>query len=399
LEPARLFDNRACKTVRDAFQRLTREKSAPVSTTLVIIGLPASGKTTIFNALTRSQAATGTYSASPDEPNLATVKVPDARLDRLTEMFQPQKRVPADVQYLDVAGVAKGIAEKGMSGTLLGHLSQADALVLVVRAFDDPDVPHVEESVDPLRDIETLAMELLFSDLAAVEKRLQRIQNQKQKVVGREREAMEREKALMERLQKALEAEIPIREVLPEIDPDDAKTLRGFGLLTAKPLLILLNLGEDQLGDAGYELLQNVESRFSRPGVTVEAMPGQIEMEIGQLEPGDAAEFMRDLGISESGLDRVIRRSFALLGLMPFFTVGPDECRAWTIRQGETAVAAAGEIHSDIQRGFIRAEVVSYDDLIAAGGQPEARKLGKLRREGKDYVVNDGDVINFLFNV
>ncbi|MGH2614016.1 MAG: redox-regulated ATPase YchF [Thermomicrobiales bacterium] len=370
-----------------------------MSTTLVIIGLPSSGKTTIFNALTRSQAATGTYSANPDEPNLATVKVPDARLDRLTEMFQPQKRVPADVQYLDVAGVAKGIAEKGMSGTLLGHLSQADALVLVVRAFDDPDVPHVEESVDPLRDIETLTMELLFSDLAAVEKRLQRIQNQKQKVVGREREAMERETALMERLQQALEAETPIREVLPEIDPEDAKTLRGFGFLTAKPLLILLNLGEDQLGDAGSELLQDVASRFSHPGVAVEAMPGQIEMEIGQLEPDDAAEFMRDLGIGESGLDRVIRRSFALLGLMPFFTVGPDECRAWTIRRGATAVESAGEIHSDIQRGFIRAEVVSYDDLIAAGGQPEARKLGKLRHEGKDYIVQDGDVINFLFNV
>jgi GTP-binding protein YchF len=374
-------------------------KAAFVSTTLVIIGLPSSGKTTVFNALTRSQAETGTYGANADEPNLATVKVPDARLDRLTEMFQPQKRVPADVQYLDVAGIAKGIAEKGMSGTLLGHLSQADALLLVVRAFSDPDVPHVEDSVDPGRDIETLTLELLFSDLAAIEKRLNRIQNQKQKVVGREREAMEREKALMERLKTSLENDTPIREVLPDIDPDDVRILRGFGFLTAKPMLILLNLGEEQLGAEGEAMVRELQSRFGRPGVAVDALAGQIEMEIGRLEPDDAAVFMDDLGIAESGLDRVIRLSFDLLGLMPFFTVGPDECRAWTIRQGASAVESAGEIHSDIQRGFIRAEIVGYDDLIETGGMPEARKLGKLRREGKDYTVQDGDVINFLFNV
>ena len=370
-----------------------------MSTTLVIIGLPSSGKTTVFNALTRSQAETGTYSANPEEPNLATVKVPDPRLDRLTAMFQPQKRVPADVQYLDVAGIAKGIAEKGMSGALLGHLSQADALLLVARAFDDPNVPHGEGSVDPIRDIETLSLELLFSDLASVEKRLDRIQNQKQKVVGRERDAVERERVLMERLREALEAETPIREILPEIDADDLKTLRGFGFLTAKPLLIVLNLGEGQLGDAADTLNAQVQNRFERPGVGIAAIPGKIEMEIGRLEPDDAAEFMSDLGIAESGLDQMIHRSFELLGLMPFFTVGPDECRAWTIRRGASAVEAAGEIHSDIQRGFIRAEVVSYDDLVTAGGMPEARKLGKLRREGKDYIVQDGDVINFLFNV
>ena len=370
-----------------------------MSTTLVIIGLPSSGKTTVFNALTGAQAETGTFGANADEPNLATVKVPDARLDRLTEMFQPRKRVPADVQYLDVAGIAKGIAEKGMSGTLLGHLSQADALVLVVRAFADPDVPHVEGSVDPARDIETLTLELMFSDLAAVEKRLDRIQNQKQKVVGRERETMERERALMERLRAALENDTPIREILLDIDPDDAKILRGFGFLTAKPMLILLNLGEEQLGAEGAALRREMQSRFAGSGVAVDALAGQIEMEIGRLEPDDSVEFMRDLGIAESGLDRVIRLSFDLLGLMPFFTVGPDECRAWTIRRGSSAVESAGEIHSDIQRGFIRAEIVGYDDLIAAGGMPEARKLGKLRREGKDYVVQDGDVINFLFNV
>jgi hypothetical protein len=370
-----------------------------VSTTLVIIGLPASGKTTVFNALTRSEAATGAYNANPDEPNLATVKVPDPRLDRLTEMFQPQRKVQADVQYLDVAGIAKGIAEKGMSGSLLGHLSQADALLLVVRAFDDPNVPHGDGSVDPARDIETLNLELLFSDLAGVEKRLERIKSQLPKVTGRERDALEREQKLMDRLRSALETDMPIREILPELDDEAVKTLRGFGFLTAKPLLILINLGESQLGDAGETLIDEIGTRFSRPGIAVEGLAGQIEMEIGRLDAADAEEFMRDLGIDESGLDRIIRRSFSLLGLMPFFTVGPDECRAWTIRRGETAVEAAGEIHSDIQRGFIRAELVAYDDLIVAGGMPEARKLGKLRREGRDHVVADGDVINFLFNV
>jgi GTP-binding protein YchF len=370
-----------------------------VSTTLVIIGLPASGKTTVFNALTGSHAETGTFAGDAAEPNLATVKVPDARLDVLTEMFHPRRRVPADVQYLDVAGMAKGVSEKGMSGQLLGYLSQADALVLVVRAFADPNVPHVEGSVDPERDIETLLLELHFNDLAAIEKRLERIRHQLPKLSGRERDATERERALMEKLKAALDADIPIREVLSELVPEDLKTLRGFGFLTAKPLLILLNLGEEQLGEVGERLVQSARDHFSRPGVAVDGIAAEIEMEIGRLDPEDAQDFMDDLGIAESGLDRVIRRSFELLGLMPFFTVGPDECRAWTIRRGETAVEAAGEIHSDIQRGFIRAEVVAYDDLVTAGGINEAKKLGKHRREGKDYIVQDGDVINFLFNV
>ncbi len=365
----------------------------------MIIGLPSSGKTTVFNALTRAEAETGTFGAGADEPNLATVKVPDPRLDRLTEMFQPQRKVPADVQYLDVAGIAKGIAEKGMSGQLLGHLAQADALLHVVRAFEDPNVAHAEETVDPLRDIETLNLELLFSDLALVDKRLQRIASQLPKLRGQERDATEREQIVMTRLKAALEADTPLREVVQDLDPDDAKILRGFGFLTSKPLLILLNLGEDQIGDEGEQRVQDARERFTRPGVAVDALAGQIEMEIARLDPDDAAAFMADLGIAESGLDRVIRLSFDLLGLIPFFTVGPDECRAWTIRRGATALEAAGEIHSDIQRGFIRAEIVGYDDLLAAGGINEAKKAGTFRREGKTYVVQDGDIINFLFNV
>ncbi len=369
-----------------------------VATTLVIMGLPAAGKTTVFNALTRAEAATGTFGANADEPNLATVKVPDARLDKLTEMFQPQRKVPADVQYLDVAGMAKGIAEKGMSGALLNNLSQADALVHVVRAFADPNVPHAETTVDPMRDIETINLELLFSDLGRVENRLQRLKSGLPKLQGREREAGEREQALMTRLKDALESDTPIREVT-DIDPDDEKLMRGFGFLTGKPLLILLNVGEDQLGEPTETLLAEARERFARPGVGIDALAGQIEMEIGRLDADDAAVFMEDLGIAESGLDRVIRLSFELLGLIPFFTVGPDECRAWTIRRGAPAVEAAGAIHSDIQRGFIRAEIVSYDDLVETGGLNEAKKAGKFRREGKEYIFQDGDVVNFLFNV
>ncbi|MGB3304972.1 MAG: redox-regulated ATPase YchF [Thermomicrobiales bacterium] len=370
-----------------------------MATKLVIIGLPGTGKTTVFNALTHAEAATGTYGASGDEPNLATVKVPDPRLDALTELFQPDRKVPADVQYLDVAGIAKGIAEKGMSGQLLGHLAQADALVHVVRAFEDPNVPHSEETVDPLRDIETLNLELLFSDLGLIEKRIQRIESQLGKMRGPEKEINERELAVLSVFKTALENDQPLREVVNEIDPEDYKLVRGFGLLTAKPLLILLNTGEDQLGAPTDELLAQARERFRRPQVSIDAIAGKIEMEIGQLDENDAAEFMSDLGITESGLGRIIRESFNLLGLMPFFTVGPDECRAWTIRRGASAVEAAGEIHSDIQRGFIRAEVIGYDAMIEAKTMAEVRKAGALRREGKTYIVQDGDIINFLFNV
>lgn len=364
---------------------------------LTIMGLPSSGKTTVFNALTRATARTGTFGASEGEANLATVKVPDPRLDRLAEIFKPRRIVPADVQYVDVAGLAKGMAEHGLGGQLLQHLAQADALVHVVRAFADPSVPHPEETVDPMRDIETVNLELLFSDLGIIEKRLTRIQSTIPKLRGAEREAYEREAALLQRLQTTLEAGTPIREV--ELTPDEAKSLRGFGFLTNKPMLILLNLGEDQLGQPGAALVEEARQRFGRPGLEIDALAGQIEMEIGQLEADDAAVFMADLGISESGLDRVIRLSYRLLGLVSFLTAGPDECRAWPITRGMNAQEAAGVIHTDLARGFIRAQVVQYEDLIACGSLAEARQRGLLRQEGKTYTVHDGDVIEILFNV
>ncbi len=363
---------------------------------LVLIGLPQSGKTTVFNALTGAQAATGTFSGAEDEPNLATVKVPDPRLDVLTRMFQPRRTVPAEIQYWDVAGLAKGVHERGLGGRLLGYLQQASALVHVVRAFDDPAVPHPEGSVDPLRDIATLDMELLFVDLAMVDKRLQRIRAMIPKLRGAEREAHEREGAVLERLHRALSDGIPIRAV--ELEPDEEKLLRGFGFLTQKPLLILLNVGDDRLHQV-EDLLAAASERASGPGVAVEALPGKLEAELAQLSPEDAAIFMRELGIEEPARNRVIRTSYRLLGLISFFTVGADEVRAWTIRRGATAVEAAGAIHSDLAQGFIRAEVVHYDDLVRAGGLAEARKLGALRLEGRNYVVEDGDIVHILFNV
>lgn len=366
---------------------------------LVIVGLPKSGKTTVFNALTRAEAKTSAYASggAEDEPNLASVKVPDERLDRLVAMFKPKRTVPADVQYVDVAGLAKGVSEKGIGGALLGHLQQASALVHVVRAFADANVPHPEESVDPLRDIETLQLEFQFNDLAQIEKRLVRVAAGIQKLRGPERELHEREQAVLLRLKDALEAGTPVREV--EMDAEEGKLLRGFGFLTGKPLLVLLNVGEDQIGEAARDLIARAEAQFSRPGVAFDALAGKIEMEIGQLDPDDARVFMDELNITESGLDRVIRRSYALLGLISFFTVGPDECRAWTITRGTAAQQAAGEIHSDIERGFIRAEVVAYPAMIAAGSFPEAKKAGTHRLEGKQYLVQDGDIIEFLFNV
>jgi ribosome-binding ATPase len=364
---------------------------------LVIMGLPQSGKTTVFNALTQATAETGGYSTGEDEANLATVKVPDDRLDILTGMFKPKRTVPAEVQYYDVAGLTKGVSEQGMSGRLLGYLSQAAALVHVVRAFEDDSVAHPEESVDPMRDIETLRMELTFSDLGLIERRRARIKDQINKLRGSERENTEREGVILEQLQETLESGGWVRDV--ELSPEDSRLIRGFGFLTEKPMLILLNVDENQIGSVADEMVAKAQEEFGREGVVIDALAGKIEAEIAQLDAEDAEMFLSDIGIEQVSRQRVIKLSYDLLGLMSFFTVGEDECRAWTIRRGTPAAEAAGEIHSDIQRGFIRAEIVGYNDLIDAGGWAEARKAGTLRREGKTYVMQDGDVVHFLFNV
>jgi len=354
-----------------------------------IIGLPRSGKTTLFNALTRGKANVGGYSA---DPNVGVAKVSDLRLVKLDEMFRPGRRVPAEVKYIDVATPTHG----ELSGAFLTHLSQIDGLLHVVRAFKDDNVPHIEGSVDPERDVKLLDLELTFSDLSIIEKRLHKIKTLYKGAKPNEREAFAKEEALLARIKAALEAEVPIRE--QELSEDERKAISGYQFLSAKPLLIVFNIGEGQLKGAA-SLEEGWRKKFKRPHVDVAVLCGKLEMELAQLEEEEAQVFRADMGISEAALNRIIRLSYDLLGLISFFTHVSDEIRAWTIRRDTAAVHAAGKIHTDMERGFIRAEVISYDDLMKCGSIAEGKKHGLLRVEGKTYVVQDGDVITFLFNV
>ena len=368
---------------------------------LGIIGLPKSGKTTLFNAITGSQAMTSAYASGSDQPNVAVVKVPDERLNVLADMFHPRKLTPADVQFTDVAGVASGKEvdkKEPISRQVLGFISTVDALVLVVRAFESAAVPLPEgtEGVDPLRDTESFMLEMAFSDLGIIERRLERLKGEITKMKGAEREMREREHEVLVRIGPALEQGKHIRDI--GLSEDDEKAIRNFGFLTAKPVLIVANLGEENLDNAA-EVEERLGKQWSSSSTQVIAIPAQLEMEVSQLSPDDAAEFRESLGMGASRLGEVVARSYSLLGLISFLTAGEDEVRAWTIRRGTVAQRAAGVIHSDLERGFIRAEVVHYDDLMAAGNMVEAKRRGVVRSEGKTYVVKDGDIINVLFNV
>ncbi len=356
-----------------------------------IIGVASSGKSTLFQLLTGASAAPP---GGRPEPRLGVARVPDARVDALAEMYRPKKKTPATVEYVDVPGVAKG---EGSALVDLPALRGVDALVHVVRAFESDTVPHPDGSVDPLRDAKMLELELILADLGMVERRLERLAANIKKANRADDVA---ERAVFLKLKAALEAERPLREVVPGLTDEERKRLRSFSLLSEKPLVVVVNLGEDEVRDAAGALERRGLAAFaSAPGRAVVAVSAPIEAEMAQLSSEDARAFREDLRLEEPGLDRVIRASYALLGLISFLTAGEDECRAWTIRKGTRAQPAAGAIHSDIERGFIRAEVVAYDDLMAAGSLAACRERGTLRLEGKDYVVRDGDVINFRFNV
>ncbi|MGI8589080.1 MAG: redox-regulated ATPase YchF [Chloroflexia bacterium] len=370
-----------------------------MSLTLGICGLPKSGKTTLFNALTNAQAQTSAYAGGSDEPNVAMVKVPDDRLGVLARMFKPRKTTPADVQYVDVAGMSGGddpsaARTQGLSRKFLGAVAANDALLIVVRAFESAALPHPAGSVDPMRDLESVTLEMIFSDLGIIERRITRIKAEIGKMRPAEREVQERELVLLTRLQPALEENRPIR--LLDLSEDEEQLVKNYQFLSNKPWLILFNLGEENL-DAGEELAKAAKQAW--PDAEAMAACAQLEMEVAQLAPEDAAEFRESLGLGPSPLGGVITRSYDLLGLLSFLTAGEDEVRAWTIRRGTQAQQAAGTIHSDLERGFIRAEVVAYDDLIAAGGMAEAKKRGTVRMEGKTYPVKDGDIMHVLFNV
>ncbi len=365
---------------------------------IAIVGLAASGKSTVFNTLTRGHAETGGYGGAV--VNVGVVKVPDERLTRLTELFHPRREVHADVTYVDLPAPPRadepGAGAADMPPDQLARLRNADALLHVVRAFESAAVPHPDGSVDPWRDLERLDLELIMADLGVVEKRVERLRTQGHHGTPAEREANDRELAILERVLPALRDGSPIRDI--GLDEDEARVLRGFRFLTEKPVLVLLNIGEQDLPRQDV-IVADVAARYRHEHTLVDALSARVEMEVGELEPSDAAIFMEELGLHESSLDRVIRLSYRLLGLISFFTAGPDETRAWTIPDGGTAVDAAGAIHSDLARGFIRAEVVTFDDLVRLGSTAEARRAGRLRSEGKTYRVRDGDVIEILFNV
>jgi GTP-binding protein YchF len=345
---------------------------------LGIIGFPQSGKTTIFNSLTRGNAPT-TASAGRIEIHTAVVDVPDARVDRLSAMFKPKKTIYAKVTYADIAGLDSGAARSGFPGPLLNQLAQMEGLIHVVRCFKDDNVPLPSGSVDFARDITSMNAELLLNDLIAVERKLERLVEERKKG-GTDKVLNERQTALFTRLHEVLSAEKPLRGV--EISSEEEKFLSGFGLLTRKPLLVLLNLGEGQAAP---------DIKIDAPFVTLQ---GKLEMEIAQLPSDDAALFMAEYGITELSLNRMISISYDLLDQQSFFTVGEDEVRAWTTRRHATAVEAAGEIHTDLAHGFVRAEVIAYQELIDLGGMTEAKAKGKLRLEGKEYIVKDGDIVH-----
>ncbi len=352
-----------------------------------IIGWPNSGKTTIFNALTRSETSTAAFSSGQLEVHTAVVEVPDARVDRLSAMFKPKKTIYATVTYNDIAGLGKGAGKSGIGGALLNAIAANDALMLVARAFEDEGVPNPENSVDPVRDLAMMEGELILNDMTVIDNRLERLSGGKSRGTPEERKRMAAEEELLTRLMQTLETETPLREL--ELSETELKSLGGFGLLSLKPLLRVINGGDEDDASAFAEALDE-RTMFLR---------GRLEAEIAQMNADEAVEFLADFGIEEPGLNRAIRIGYRMLGLESFFTVGEDEVRAWTVREGTPAPVAAGVIHTDLQKGFIRAETVSYDELIAAGGLVEARKQGKLRLEGKEYVVQDGDILNIRYNL
>lgn len=360
-----------------------------------IVGLPNVGKSTLFNAITKAGAEAANYPFCTIEPNVGVVEIPDVRLDKLAEMYKPKKLTPTAMRFVDIAGLVKGAAQgEGLGNKFLAHIRQVDAVAQVVRCFEDENITHVEGGLDPLRDIEIINTELCLADIETVEKRYDRLY--KLAKSGDKKAQVEVE--ILTELKEALSNAIPARRVID--NEDKAALVKELNLLTVKPVLFVANVSEDEVADPeNNPYVQKVKEYAAQEGAEVIAVSAKLESEIAELSDDEAKDFLAEMGMQESGLDKLIKASFKLLGLMTFLTAGEQEVRAWTIVKGTKAPQAAGKIHTDIERGFIRAEIVSYDDLMKCGSYNAAREKGLVRLEGKEYIMQDGDITYFRFNV
>ena len=361
-----------------------------------IVGLPNVGKSTLFNAITKAGALAANYPFATIDPNVGVVEVPDERINKLVEIVKPKKTIPTIFEFTDIAGIVKGASKgEGLGNKFLSHIREVDAIVQVVRAFDDDNVTHVDGAVDPIRDIETINLELIFADLEVIEKRLPKIEKKAQLKVDKD---CVYEYGVLKEIQETLLNDLPIRTM--KLNENDLALIKNFNFLTHKPMLYVANISEDEIADYDdNEYVKTIKEFAQKEGSEVVVISAKIESELSELEDDEKLMFLEELGVTEPGLDKLIKRSYYLLGLETYFTAGPQEVRAWTFRRGSKAPKCAGIIHTDFEKGFIRAETIKYPDYIKYNGEQGCKENGKMRLEGKEYIVQDGDVMHFLFNL